>query len=411
MNKPKIALVVPGFEHGGGVLSVAKFLYRTIIKSGIFEAKVISLAVSSRDSLGVRISNPLIWAKGVRYENAYYDGIQISRVGAFLIEFEFQRYRRRKVLDRLLEDIDLIQVVCGSPAWANSVLNLGKPVSIQVATLARVERRRRHEIEKGPLGQWRRLMTAITDYYDNRALSKATAIQVENIWMFEYVKSLKRKQNDIDIRLIIPGVDTDIFRPLVNRNISDSPYILCVGRLGDPRKNVDMLLEAFNLVARSIPKVNLITAGQGKPPKGYFERAKELGLITRIFHVEAPSLDELVKLYQNASVFALPSDEEGLGIVILEAFACGIPVVATTCGGPENLIQNGFNGYLVERNDAEEMAQRLIQLLEDRNLNYKIGDQARKMAEEKFSDQVSGQAFIDVWCKILNLDRASLSSI
>ena len=65
-------------------------------------------------------------------------------------------------------------------------------------------------------------------------------------------------------------------------------------------------------------------------------------------------------MYQRAAVFALPSDDEGLGIVILEAMACGVPVVATRCGGPEDIITDGTDGFLVPRYDAGALASRLV---------------------------------------------------
>ena len=75
-----------------------------------------------------------------------------------------------------------------------------------------------------------------------------------------------------------------------------------------------------------------------------------------------PTREELVVLYQNASMFILASDEEGFGVVILEAMACGIPVVSTRSGGPDDIITDGDDGYLVPRDDASALARRIEEL-------------------------------------------------
>src|SRR6202043_1838740 len=98
-------------------------------------------------------------------------------------ELEFQRYRPRRALTILLADCDLVQMVCGSAAWANAVLGLGKPVSVHVATRAKIERRRRDAHPQGLFGWWRKAMTPITNRLDDRALRCADAVQVMNPWM------------------------------------------------------------------------------------------------------------------------------------------------------------------------------------------------------------------------------------
>ena len=155
-----------------------------------------------------------------------------------------------------------------------------------------------------------------------------------------------------------------------------------------------------------MPNVHLITAGLGGPPANYWARVKALGLQNRVRHVERPETESLVKLYQQAAVIALSSDEEGLGVVILEAMACGVPVVATRCGGPEGIITEGKDGFLVPLDDAATMADRLALLCTDSDLNRALGLQARKTIESRYSEDVAGQAFLDVWERLLQKPRA-----
>jgi glycosyltransferase involved in cell wall biosynthesis len=327
-------------------------------------------------------------------------------VGALASELEFQRYQPRRALSSVLADCDLIQVVCGSPAWAWAVCGLGKPVAVQCATRAIVERRRRDRTARGPKASWRRWMTRFTDHLDRRALQSVDAIQVENPWMLDYANEVNSGR-DVLIRYAPPGVDASRFCPAAARDLRADPYILCVGRLDDPRKNVGLLLEAYSLLPADVmPTVRLVLAGAAGPLDEFWRRVDTLGLSGRVSFVRAPDAEALVRLYQNAAVFALPSDEEGLGVVVLEAMACAIPVVATRCGGPEGIIADGVDGYLVAQDDAGAVSARLVRLLTDGELNRRIGDAGRANILQRYEEGVAGQAFLDMYDELLSRGRA-----
>jgi glycosyltransferase involved in cell wall biosynthesis len=353
------------------------------------------------DDVGVALTRPLSWPRGNSVAQGVWRGRPYTRIGAFASELEFQRYKPRPALASALADCDLIQVVCGSPAWANAVVGLGKPVAVQVATRAKIERRRRDARPHGLAGWWRKGMTEITDRLDDRALRSVDAIQVENLWMLDYAQEINRGRSDVDIRYAPPGVDAKLFLPLKSRSTATKPYILCVGRLDDPRKNISLLLEAFSRLPAELAQVELVTAGSGRPPADYWALVERLGLQDRVRHILRPETDELVSLYQQATAFALSSDEEGLGVVILEAMACGVPVVATRCGGPDGIISDGKDGFLVPLDDAALMAERLALLCRDSVLNQEMGRAARATIEARYADEVAGQAFVDVWERLL----------
>jgi D-inositol-3-phosphate glycosyltransferase len=400
--RPVIAVVVPSLGDGGGVPSVAEFIVRTIERSDAFEARLISLAMSSEDDVSLALLRPRSWMKGAGSRRGTWRNRAYIHVGAFASEFEFQRFGRRRALTAALNGCDLIQVVCGSPAWANAVMGLGKPVSVQVATRAKVERRLRDGRPNGLIGWWRRAMTLVTDRLDDRAVRLADAIQVENLWMLKHSQRLTQGNDGIDIRYAPPGVNARVFTPLTDRPLlSACPYILCVGRLDDPRKNIQLLLEAFARLPASLAHVHLVTAGAGCPPPDYWERVRATGVQKRVRHVHRPETADLVKLYQQAAAFALASDEEGLGVVILEAMACGVPVVATRCGGPDGILTEGQDGFLVPLNDAGAMADRLGSLCADVELNRRMGQAARRTIEARYAEEIAGQAFIDIWERLL----------
>jgi glycosyltransferase involved in cell wall biosynthesis len=166
-----------------------------------------------------------------------------------------------------------------------------------------------------------------------------------------------------------------------------------------------LLLNAFSLLPDTLFHVHLVTAGSGRPPADYWEQVNVMGLQDRVRHVLRPETDELVKLYQNAAVFALSSDEEGLGVVILEAMACGVPVVSTRSGGPDGIITEGKDGFLVPLDAPTDMADKLALLITDTARNQQMGREARNTIEDRYADDVAGKAFVDVWDMLLKKYR------
>lgn len=396
--RSRLALVVPSLEDGGGVPSVARFLLATAQGAG-WDVELVSLATSSRDSVSPRLLAPRTWRDGVRVRTGVWEGVPFTHVGCPGAEVETRRYAPRAALSRLVGGCDVIQVVSGSPAWAVPVLGLGVPVSLQVATRVREERRLRDATSQGPLAAWRRRMTTATDRLEERALLSVDAIQVENPWMYDATRALNRDRPEADVRLAPPGVDASVFTP--DPGAAESRYVLSVGRFDDPRKNVTLLLDAFASIADRVPGVSLVTAGSTRPPARFDAAVVAAGLAGRVRHVVRPSHADLVRLYQGAEVFALSSDEEGLGVVLLEAMACGIPVVSTRSGGPDGLVTDGRDGYLVDRSSAEQMGGRLRDLLTDRELRDRMGTEARRTIEARYAMQVAGQQFVDVWDRLL----------
>ncbi len=406
--RPRIALVVPSLTQGGGVPSVARFIKDTALHSSRFDIYPISLSMFSRDPDSVRFLSPSSWLRGPQTHSGTWDGLSFVHVGAIGGELEFLRYMPRRPLTQAIQSCDIIQVVAGCPAWANTVSGLGVPVALQVATRAKVERRRRHAIPpRHPADWWRRAMTELTDRLDDRALQHVDAIQVENPWMLEYARSLNPNR-EVDIRYAPPGIDARLFCPDTSCNrLQRRPLsILCVGRLDDPRKNIGLLLESFNRLPQTLrASTTLELAGLCGPPPEFWKRVQSLGLQDRVHFAGSLSRAELVRLYQQSTVFALPSDEEGLGVVLLEAMACGVPAISTRSGGPEGIIRDGRDGFLVPLDDANAMANRLQILLEHPEQNQQMGEEARNTIEQRYSEEAAGQAFLESWDRLLARGR------
>jgi glycosyltransferase involved in cell wall biosynthesis len=160
--------------------------------------------------------------------------------------------------------------------------------------------------------------------------------------------------------------------------------VLSVGRLTDPRKNIPLLLNAFARVADAYPAWTLALAGE-EPNGALRELSEKMGVSGRTRWLGRVSSDRLRELYGTAGVFVLPSLQEGLGIVLLEAMATGLPVIATRCGGPEEVIRDRETGVLVRNDDVDALTAELDALLGDALTRERIGSAGRVIVRDRFS--------------------------
>ncbi len=184
------------------------------------------------------------------------------------------------------------------------------------------------------------------------------------------------------LRTVLYPVDTHELCP--GTGPAEPGYIFLSARIQDPRKNVNLLIRAFANIHQTLPNIRLIIAGD-TPTADTAALTKALGLADKVEFVGHVSRPELLSLYQRASVFVLPSLQEGLGISALEAMACGVPVVSTRCGGPEGIVQDGVTGRLVPNGDEQALAAAILDLLVDPERRKAMGARGREFALQEFS--------------------------
>ena len=160
-----------------------------------------------------------------------------------------------------------------------------------------------------------------------------------------------------------------------------SNTILSVGRLHQ-RKGLYEFLDCFSDVAKEIPDASFTIVGTGEEEKRLRNRVAELGLQDDVDFTGYLKQEDLRKKYSEASVFVLPSLYEPFGIVILEAMASGLPIVSLPSEGPSRIMEDGRNGFLVDRG---EMAKTLVSLLQDRGLMKRMGDNNLTLVRERFT--------------------------
>ncbi len=152
-----------------------------------------------------------------------------------------------------------------------------------------------------------------------------------------------------------------------------------------PEKGIADLIEAARIVLDDVPKAHFLLAGEGRHRQQYMQTARELGLETSFTWTGQVHNPVAEGLYTAADVVCQVSRwEEGFGWVITEAMAAERPLVATRVGGIPEIVTDGETGFLVPRRAPAEIAQRLVQLLQDSALRARMGAAGRLAAERKF---------------------------
>jgi glycosyltransferase involved in cell wall biosynthesis len=238
-------------------------------------------------------------------------------------------------------------------------------------------------------------MTTLTSRVELTALNGVDMVLVYNDVLLEHVRSLGQ-QNVIKAP---PGVDTDRFRPAPMGWNGDG-YLLSVCRLNDARKGLERMLLAYSEMLRAEPNIpDLVLAGKGDLAPPTAAMIQTLELASRVHVRSGVVASELVSLYQGASVFLLTSYEEGFGMSVLEAMACGLPVVCTDTAGTRETVRNGATGWLVEQGPDRvvvgELADRVVSVLHSGGAN--MGEEARQRCLQLFSLEVTLRRFVDVY--------------
>jgi len=155
------------------------------------------------------------------------------------------------------------------------------------------------------------------------------------------------------------------------------------GQVGS-RKGVFDLLPAFRDARRSRPEIRLRIAGDGELEKA-ISMTRELGLEDCVELLGWLSASDIQRELEKADVFLLPSHNEGLPMSLLEAMACGLPVVSTRVGGIPEVVKDSVNGLLIEAGDKEALTQSIILLATEPSLRTKLGESAQETIRMHYS--------------------------
>jgi len=189
------------------------------------------------------------------------------------------------------------------------------------------------------------------------------------------------------VEAVSVGVDAEKFRPMNTENEGNTLFFLSVLDRFHEYKGLDYLLQALNTVKEEVPDVKLIVGGEGELLDRYRQVSSSLGLEENVEFVGFIPDDKIVQYYNRCDLFVLPSisaEQEGFGMVLLEAIACGKPVISTGIVGAAKDLNEKGAGIIVECGDAKGLAEAILHILQKKDRATKMGAAGRCLVEEKY---------------------------
>jgi glycosyltransferase involved in cell wall biosynthesis len=197
-------------------------------------------------------------------------------------------------------------------------------------------------------------------------------------------------------------VDVRLFRPEGRRwQAGPTRYFLSVGRVEDPRKNFASLVRAFAPVAAREADLDLVIVGpMDRRDNSVAAAARGAGIPGRVHLVGVKGGADLAAIYRGADAYVMASRQEGLGIVVAEAQASGLPVVVMRCGGSDELVderEDARDGWLVAQGDEVELSRLMLALAANAPLRARVGAAARRKAQQEHAHDVFASRLSDAY--------------
>ncbi len=198
-------------------------------------------------------------------------------------------------------------------------------------------------------------------------------------------KLAERFSPKIDINIFPNGVNTEQYKPEISEKAKDEVKILTVGRLSE-QKGIEYLLGAMSTLKKNrySGDCTLEIVGDGYLRKSMEKMVKDLSIENNVLFSGWVSKEEMPAKYQSADLFVLPSLDEGMPNAILEAMASKLPIVTTSILKDENLIEDGYNGFLVPPKSISLLFEKINLLLQDRELREEMGERNFQLVKSKY---------------------------
>jgi glycosyltransferase involved in cell wall biosynthesis len=362
----------------GGVPTMTRFIVQTLRVQGFTPVLVHYEPYSVAPAMSVPFIRLLGGRIGHETRNRL-DDCETHAIGAWLPEFEVTHYLATECWRRLIDSAQAYIVVSGNALGALPFYQTNRPFLAWLASGWNADRE--HRVRK---------FSAARTFLD-RAVVRPAAQRLERVLLARgAILALSQyTRNTLDaiagrpvVREVLPmPIDTDFFSPQLESRVRGR--IGFSGRFEDPRKNIELLFDALSIVRKRGHQVSALLIG-GEPSAAIVAQIGSRG-IDRDIEFRSYGPREAVRTYlRTLDLFVVPSHQEGLCIAALEAMACGIPVVSTRCGGPEEFVVDEETGRLVGF-DALEMADAIVSILRDRARREQLGDGARDMVLQRYS--------------------------
>lgn len=301
-------------------------------------------------------------------------------------------------------NIDVIHAHHTIPAGFIGVI-IGKIMRIPVITTAHLMDITTHGTDEGPLEN-------IKDFESNFFYRKLIIFTLNSSEKIITVSSDLAKiinQMEIDsnkVTVLRNAVDISRFKPIKNvsmrkeYNIKENEIlILFIGHL-EPFKGIFELLNAFKKIIKK--NVKLIIIGEGHSENEVKEIVSKYNLTDKIIFTGKVSPNVIQNYYQMADIFTLPSYTEGLPLVVIEAMACGLPVIVSNVGGIPEIAKDNINGFVIPPRDDEKLTQKLNILVNNEKLREEFGKMSFKKIDEEFNIDKKVIKLIDLYKSLLD---------
>ena len=224
-----------------------------------------------------------------------------------------------------------------------------------------------------------------------------------NVTLFHTVSQQSKK--DIEslgvtkpIKVIPNGIDSSLYDVAAEQKKFQAIY---VGRLIF-YKNIDVIIDAFNLITKKFPSAQLIIVGDGPMKNHLNEKINKLCLEKNI-HLKGNISDEQkFNLLQESSVLLNPSLIEGFGIVVLEGFAAGKPVLVSNSKPLSDLVEDNVDGFVIEHDKPEMWSEKIIQLFKDESLTKQMGFAGKQKVYKKYSVDVLVDNLLTIYKSVIH---------
>jgi glycosyltransferase involved in cell wall biosynthesis len=234
----------------------------------------------------------------------------------------------------------------------------------------------------------------------SRIIAVSQAVKRRFIW-------LKKEK----IKVIYNGVDTKIFspRPANNHirkdlNFADEDVVIgTVGRISS-EKGLEFLISAMKDVVKVYPRTRVLIVGTGDMEYYRALKAKANGLSLSSNIIFTGFREDIPEILSCIDIYCLPSLTEGFNRTLLEAMACGLPIVTTSVGGNVEIVQDGLNGLLVPPRNPSALASAIIELLQNKTKAQKMGTEGRRVVEQNFNIQTNVNQIQELYFNLIKFN-------
>ncbi len=213
------------------------------------------------------------------------------------------------------------------------------------------------------------------------------------------VENMRRAGLASNYRIIPNVVDTTVFNVAEDyAPMPDEFTFLHVSLLNEKQKNISGIINSFSRVNKTFPTAKLVMAGEGEDKVLLQKHSEKLGIGNAVSFIGYKSNEEIARLMQKSGAVVLFSNFESQSIVLLEALCCGIPVISSKCGGPEEYVTSQ-NGLLVEIGNEKQLADAMIQMVKNRAQYNSV--EIRKSVVDMVSKDNVAQKIMEVYHTVL----------